>query len=268
MQESNLQIFYNYYEECSKLADPLWQTARWDVVPLQHTAICSDIARKLELTPEAVVVDVGCGNGLIDAHLAKKCGKVIGVDLSESELSRARQNTANLQNVRFLPGDASNIPLPDNYADRVLMYGVTMHLEPARLRAAFTEMIRVCKTGGLILIGDNIDQTRWEKCRNRQDLSSSFSDYCAQNPDNLSFISARVITFHFARKLQGTIRKLLNPALRIKEPVVKPFQNIAHEENDMVEMAESFGQKASILAQDFRLPYARYRFDLLLNVVK
>jgi ubiquinone/menaquinone biosynthesis C-methylase UbiE len=62
------------------------------------------------ISPGDEVLDIGCGTGLTtrDAARAAAPGRVVGVDVSERMLQRARQLTAaeRLANVRYERGDA------------------------------------------------------------------------------------------------------------------------------------------------------------------
>jgi len=62
------------------------------------------------IRPGDDVLDIGCGTGLTtrEAARAARPGRVVGVDVSERMLERARQMTAaeRLDNVRYEPGDA------------------------------------------------------------------------------------------------------------------------------------------------------------------
>lgn len=62
------------------------------------------------ISPSDKVVDIGCGTGLTTREAARAAapGRVLGVDVSERMLERARQVTAaeRLDNVRYEPGDA------------------------------------------------------------------------------------------------------------------------------------------------------------------
>src|SRR4030042_5773063 len=72
-----------------------------------------------------VVLDLGSGAG-IDAILAAKKvggkGKVIGVDMTEEMVKKARSNAnkQNIDNVEFLLGEIENLPLKDNSVDTII----------------------------------------------------------------------------------------------------------------------------------------------------
>ncbi len=62
------------------------------------------------ITPGDAVLDIGCGTGLTTREAARAAapGRVVGVDVSERMLERARELTAaeHLDNVQYEPGDA------------------------------------------------------------------------------------------------------------------------------------------------------------------
>ncbi len=107
------------------------------------------------LAPGERVVDVGCGAGidsLIAARMVGPDGGVIGVDMTESMLDKAKAAAKDLDNVEFRIGFGEELPIPDGWADVVISNGV-VNLMPDK-HEALTEMARVLKPGGRIQIGD------------------------------------------------------------------------------------------------------------------
>ncbi|MGD1875198.1 MAG: class I SAM-dependent methyltransferase [Mastigocoleus sp.] len=72
---------------------------------------CDFIEKEIEYNKEAKILDIGCGTGRHSIELAKRGYKVVGIDLSESMLERAKQKAAeqNLQ-IKFEKHDAREIP--------------------------------------------------------------------------------------------------------------------------------------------------------------
>ncbi len=109
------------------------------------------------LQPGERVVDIGAGAGLdsfIAAHHVAPEGAVVGVDMTEEMLDKARRNASalGLTNVEFRRGLAEQLPLDDGWADVVLSNGV-FNLCPDK-RAVFAEVVRVLAPGGWLQFAD------------------------------------------------------------------------------------------------------------------
>jgi SAM-dependent methyltransferase len=104
----------------------------------------------LALSRGQTVLDVGCGTGFEACHLARDYPDVtvIGLD-REAMLSPAARRAADMGvSVRWLPGQAEAIPLPEATVDACLTERVLKYVpDPA---AGVAEMARVLKPGGRI----------------------------------------------------------------------------------------------------------------------
>lgn len=104
-----------------------------------------------------ILLDLGSGAG-IDAILAAKKvgskGKVIGVDMTEEMVEKARDNAKkqNITNAEFLLGEIENLPLKDNTVDTIITNCV-INLTPDKAKT-FSEAYRVLKPGGNIYLSD------------------------------------------------------------------------------------------------------------------
>lgn len=99
---------------------------------------------------QAVLVDVGCGGGILAAHVR---GYVhVGVDVSWSAL-----RVAAAKGVAVLRGDAGALPVPAGVADVVVAGEVLEHVAP--LEPVVAEVSRVLRPGGAVVI-DTINDTR------------------------------------------------------------------------------------------------------------
>lgn len=104
-----------------------------------------------------VVLDLGSGAGF-DAFLAAKrvgdSGKVIGVDMTEEMIAKARENAEKhgYKNVEFRLGDIEALPVDDDSID-IIISNCVINLAPNKLKV-FKEACRVLKSGGRIYLSD------------------------------------------------------------------------------------------------------------------
>lgn len=99
----------------------------------------------------AVLVDVGCGGGLLAPYVAGRGYRHVGVDLVASALVQAAR-----RGVTAVRGDATALPLPDACADVVSAGEIFEHVRD--LPAAVAEACRVLRPGGL-LVADTVNAT-------------------------------------------------------------------------------------------------------------
>ena len=100
-------------------------------------------------------LDLCCGTGDIALALAGRGAETIGLDFSPRmlEIAKARRPSAfQNQNPKWLQGDASQVPFPDNSFDAVTVgYGLR---NLSSWQTGLDEMVRVAKPGGRIVVLD------------------------------------------------------------------------------------------------------------------
>ena len=93
----------------------------------------------------AVLVDLGCGAGLLAPHVDGKGYRHVGVDLSRSALALAARH-----GVTAIRGDVLELPLADHVADVVSAGEILEHVTD--LPRAVAEACRILVPGGTLVI--------------------------------------------------------------------------------------------------------------------
>ena len=146
-------------------------------LPSISTAPFAGVGNPFKMGPlaqGATVIDIGSGarmDCLVAGKQVGNKGQVIGLDMTEEMLARARQGAreAALDHVRFEKGDMAELPLADNSVDVVISNGV-INLAPDKT-AVFAELYRVVRPGGRLQFADIIIGTELsEDARNDIDL--------------------------------------------------------------------------------------------------
>ena len=119
---------------------------------------CSAPVNFADIGESEVVVDIGSGGGIdvfLSANKVKDSGKVIGIDMTEEMLEKARNNAvkAGYTNVEFKKGDVEKgIPIENNSVD-VVISNCVINLTLDKV-AAFKEIFRILKPKGRMVISD------------------------------------------------------------------------------------------------------------------
>ncbi|MBV9735897.1 MAG: methyltransferase domain-containing protein [Acidisphaera sp.] len=105
-------------------------------------------------------VEVGCSIGVLTRRLAARCHRLLGVDVAETALARARESCADLSHVAFR---RMQVPRewPDGRFDLVLFSEVLYFLSPQDIRGVAAAALATRAADGVFLLvnwtgrGDN-----------------------------------------------------------------------------------------------------------------
>ena len=120
----------------------------------EHTPVSLWGLKHLEIDPDDVVLDVGCGGGININRMAKKAKMVYGIDYSIESVNLSREvNHQEISDgkVNVLEGNVEKLPFEDETFDIVTAFE-TVYFWPD-IEKCFGEVKRVLKPGGIFLIG-------------------------------------------------------------------------------------------------------------------
>jgi len=108
------------------------------------------LSRAVGLVGLQAILDVGCGSGAWLTPLARLNTRVVGVDIDDALLERARAYSASADNVEIWNMSADSLGFADESFDAVTCFTVLPYLDQP---VALGEMARVLKPNGRLLLG-------------------------------------------------------------------------------------------------------------------
>lgn len=96
------------------------------------------------------VLECACGTGMISRHMAPRCKSLIATDMSEGMMKQARKHCSQYTNVSIQRADIMNLEWADETFSKVVAGNVIHLLDKPQMAVA--ELMRVCKTGGKVII--------------------------------------------------------------------------------------------------------------------
>jgi arsenite methyltransferase len=149
------------------------EEGRGEEMETHHVSIAEQSLRLMDLKPGERILDLGCGTGWLTRLLARMVaegpegfGQVVGLDVSDEMIRRARASSRDFDNVMFVWGSAQQIPWEENFFDKVV--SVESFYYYPDLDRTLAELFRVMAPRGrmFILINlykDNPLSLRWQK---------------------------------------------------------------------------------------------------------
>jgi SAM-dependent methyltransferase len=124
------------------------EAGRGEGMEQEHLPIVLPLLARMRLAAGENVLDVGCGSGWLAALLAEQvpAGRIVGLDVSDEMVRRARRRHDAIENALFVVGEAGEIPWDAQFFNQVLSVESAYYWpDPAR---ALREIFRVLRAGG------------------------------------------------------------------------------------------------------------------------
>jgi arsenite methyltransferase len=102
------------------------EQGRGEEMEHHHISITEQTLARMQLKPGDRVLDLGCGAGWATRLIARAVdsaenpGQVIGLDVSDEMIRRARAGSTTYDNAMFVVGSAQQIPWEENFFTKVL----------------------------------------------------------------------------------------------------------------------------------------------------
>jgi len=134
-----------YFEEAYRTGTDTWTHLPWK----RAESIMVEV-----LPAHSMILDVGAGRGLFAFHLAKAGFRVIGIDYIPEIIEKNNKEVANRgmqKELRFVEGDALDIPFTDTSFDAIVDVGLFQHMPAEDFGVYINEVSRVLKPKGYFL---------------------------------------------------------------------------------------------------------------------
>ena len=150
--DAHARAFYDERVEAyDKNLHLTFQTHREDEQKVRNTFVDA-----LELKPSYRVLEISCGTGRDSEIIAQRLGPdglLCLQDIASAMLRRCQERLSGTKvPTSYCVSNACYLPYPDKYFDAVYSFGGLG--EFSDIKRSLAEMVRVCKVGGKIVVGD------------------------------------------------------------------------------------------------------------------
>lgn len=132
------------------------QAGRAEEMREEHVHIAEKMLAQMSFAPDDKILDIGCGAGWLGGMLAERVprGQVVGMDVADEMVQRARQAYADRVNLMFIIAGVDDIPWDDNFFNQAVSVESAYYWpNPA---AALREIFRVLRPDGTLWILINL----------------------------------------------------------------------------------------------------------------
>lgn len=144
--------FENYGRRARELQDPTQVAARYRIQKEGERRIVLDVAGKLALSPQDILLDLGCNIGNLLIPLSFLVNRVVGIDHPDC-IRRLNERFCG-SNVSLIAGNFLDVEVSDGF-HKILCYDVLHYCSDApELFAVMDKAVSLLEPGGRALFGD------------------------------------------------------------------------------------------------------------------
>jgi ubiquinone/menaquinone biosynthesis C-methylase UbiE len=162
--EDTKKVAKYYDERADNARDNITAAGQW--LPIEHTAhICEEICRKIKLSTNHKVLELGSGSDVLGKFVRARCTKYVGLDISSAMIKISINSINDGEKPDLIQSTTHLVPFRDNVFDITILNSVAMYLrDEGILEKTLLEMERVTTPQGTIFVGENITASRvyWE----------------------------------------------------------------------------------------------------------
>jgi len=116
----------------------------------EQNAKIKDAMENMNIQKESLVLDVGCGTGLLFNYVANKAKGIVGLDISRKILLQAKKRAKKSPNVHLILADADNVPLKEDISSHI--FALTLIQNTPNPLKTLNEIKRVAKENAVIVV--------------------------------------------------------------------------------------------------------------------
>jgi ubiquinone/menaquinone biosynthesis C-methylase UbiE len=116
----------------------------------EQTAKIKAALESVKIEKDSLVLDAGCGTGLLFGYVADKAEATVGLDISKKILLQAKKRAKSFQNIHLILADADNMPLNEYIFSHV--FSITLIQNMPNPAKTLNEIGRVAKESAVIVV--------------------------------------------------------------------------------------------------------------------
>jgi ubiquinone/menaquinone biosynthesis C-methylase UbiE len=116
----------------------------------EQTAKINAALESVDAKKHSVILDAGCGTGLLFSHVAEKAETVVGLDISRKVLLQAKERSRKFANVHLMRADADNLPFKNEVFSHI--FAITLIQNMPNPVKTLRAVKRVTKNDAVIVV--------------------------------------------------------------------------------------------------------------------